>query len=396
MNIESQIEFLADPLVGGDNVRVKEAIAKAKLKPQFRVVNVAGTNGKGSVVHGITHMLQRSKLRVGRFISPHVFDFKERIAVDEKPLDNALLLQLLSELKLALPKLKLNYFQWTYLLALRAFQYAEVDIAIFEVGLGGRLDAVNSVDPDIAILTSVNLDHTDILGGTRELIALEKIAIGRPGKPLLCAERKLPEAAMHYAINEKFNLRLIDQHFSHKCKNKIHPDNESLVIEAINEINKILPIHKIKWKGMADLQLVGRQQVLKSICPVLVDVAHNPASVDLLTERVREMKTKGRVHVVFSAQPNKDIEQMIDRIRARVDEWHIAPLETDSTALDRVLEHLARSNTNLYPSVKRAFEGALERCESQDLIVCFGSFRVVADVLRLIARGHKSRSAARA
>lgn len=380
MNIESRIEFLSANHQGESLAQIKQRIADLGLRPIYPLINIAGTNGKGSVTHGLSYCLRRTPYKVGRFTSPHLFRYNERIAIDDTPVDEKSLHLSLDSLELAISDNQMTYYQWTFLLALAVFKSQEIDLGLFEIGLGGRLDCGNALDPEIAVLTSVDLDHTEILGETRGAIALEKAAIGRRGKVFVSGEADPPGSLLTYVAEQGFVYSQIDIDFQSVAGTTIHPVNAGIVCEVLKHLSTRLDMSRIKTSDLAQMPILGRQQTHHAFCELILDVAHNPAAVKRLCGMIQERPKAGRVHAIFSSRPVKDIEQMIEIARPYVDEWHIAPIANQSSILDRVLTQLTRSNTNLYPSLRRAYEGAKERCQKEDLLVCFGSFQVVAEI----------------
>ena len=375
------------------------------------VITVAGTNGKGSTIASMQSILQHHGFRVGATTSPHFIHYNERISIQGEPVSDQLITDAFEEIEAGRGNISLTYFEFGTLAALLVFADADLDAVLLEVGLGGRLDAINIIDADVAVVTSIALDHQAWLGETRELIAAEKLGIARAGRPLIIGEEDSP-AGFSQMIEATGARPLVSgMDFSHELHGNSFDarvqaaDGSPLVIpniaaEGLLPINKTLAIQALLSAGfkldpqniaaaLNRVSLYGRQQqlVYKGV-EVILDVAHNPAAAAALAANLAPKK--GRYIAVASVLSDKDWAGIVEPLATLIDHWQIAEISgTDrATKGQTLLEVLynAGLSGSLHSSVEEAFLNALNHAAADERIIVFGSFYSVAAVLELISQ----------
>ena len=390
--------------------RVNEVKARLALNPQFTIITVGGTNGKGSTCAMLESILGIGGYRTGLYTSPHLLRYNERVRIDRVAVDDASLCAAFQSVEAARGSTPLTYFEFGTLAAVLLFVERNVDLAILEVGLGGRLDAVNAFDTDCAIVTSIGLDHTEYLGNTLEAIGQEKAGIFRAGKPAIFGDEKMPATIEHRAsrIGAGFQQFGSDFRFTrqdtqwqfHGRRGNHHGlpypalrggyqlNNASAALAAIDELKDTLPVtlQDIK-RGLLELDLPGRFQVLPGQPAKILDVAHNPAAVTVLAQQLGHMGRFRKTHGVFGMLKDKDVASVVAIISPQIDVWHLGSIDaTRGASADELfahLEHLGRArDASCYPSIKLAYAAACREAAQSDRIVIFGSFYTVAEVLK--------------
>lgn len=394
--------------------RVAQAAARLNVQhPCAKVITVAGTNGKGSTVNALEHIYCRAGYKVGSYTSPHLIDFNERIKINLKPIEDGVLCELFSLIEENLDSVELSYFEWVTLTALVYFQQQAVDLIILEVGLGGRLDATNIIDTDLAIITTIDYDHQEYLGDTLEQIAYEKAGILRADKPFIYADRNPPKSMLEVANNLNAPTYLLDKdyqftlesetdwsfansknQFNNLKKPRIQLKSASAAIMASQLLSEFLPVSLTAINEAMNLIFVpGRLQIEQypqQELTILYDVSHNAQSVQLLAESVNAFVNKkgcrsSKVHAVFSALKDKDILELISPLTGYVEHWYFAQLENPRAASADYLLSLAKKAEILvefcYTSPLVAFDEAMTQAEPGDLIIVFGSFFTVGQVM---------------
>lgn len=419
-------QSLADWLVWQETLHVNtidlglERIAKVAarmqlLKPAFPVITVAGTNGKGSTVALLTAMLQAAGYQVGSYTSPHLLRYNERISLNSLAVDDECLCKAFTAIELARESISLTYFEFGTLAAMWIFAEAKVEVAVLEVGLGGRLDATNLWDADLAIITAIGIDHVDWLGHSRELIGREKAGIARRGKPLVCGDPQPPHSISQVAqekgaeliqLGRDFILEQLDTHqFSlHLRQTKLSAEltyvlprpslqgqvqlhNTACAVVALTFLAKCLPRINLAalQQGIMNATILGRLQKLQNQPEVWIDVAHNPHAAENLANWIKNNPIAGKTYVIFSILADKDIEGVIRPLQDKVDEWHIFPLDSPRAAsLSMLQSAFASVNVNtfqVYPDIYHAWKTLNMRAASIDRVVIFGSFLVVSKAL---------------
>lgn len=369
------------------------------------VITVAGTNGKGSTVAGLEAIYRAADYRTGAFTSPFLFSYNEQIRIDGQMVSDEDLCKAFALVEKARGEISLTVFEFGTLAALVLFAQSALDVWILEVGLGGRLDAVNVVDADVAVITSIAIDHVDFLGDTREKIAIEKAGIFRSHKPVVCGDLNPPHTLLqaaekmhapfyqcgkdfHFqeaAITWSFTNQTIE--YKNLVKNALLTQNMAVVLEVISLLQtKLAVTEKAIIDGLKNIKLPGRMQIIKGEVTKIYDVAHNPAAVTLLAENLAKHKCEGKTHAVFSMLQDKDIEGSIIKIKNLVDAWYVAPLTIKRAASKSILEKSFASvdiHPQFFASVQDAYQHAVNVAKAGDRIVVFGSFYTVGDVLKL-------------
>lgn len=385
--------------------RIKEVAQKLELRnPQCSVITVAGTNGKGSTVTALERIYHTAGYKVGAYTSPHLIQFNERIRVGLSPISDADLCEAFCLIEMAREQTRLTYFEMTTLAALLYFKKMDLDLIILEVGLGGRLDATNIVDADVSIITTIDFDHEDFLGTTLDAIGYEKAGILRYGKPFIYADVNPPETIVEvakqqstpqYFLNKDYAINEEQMSWSFYCNGKqindlpkpsIQLKSAAAAIMASVILESKLPITVQHIQiAMSELFIPGRLQLEKGTVNILYDVSHNPQSARLLAKTLQSLKSSQKVHAVFSALKDKDIQGLIEPLKDCVDHWYPAQLDVRrAISADLLLSHFKNAEIFAeicYNSPLIAFETALIQAEPGDLIVVYGSFFTVGHVM---------------
>ncbi|NMM28232.1 MAG: bifunctional tetrahydrofolate synthase/dihydrofolate synthase [Glaciimonas sp.] len=398
--------------------RVAEVYARLHIGFGAAVITVGGTNGKGSTCALLESILLQGGYRVGLYTSPHLLVFNERVRIDGEMVSDAALMAAFGLIEAARGEITLSYFEFTTLAALKLFADAGLDAVILEVGLGGRLDAVNVVDADVAIVTSIDIDHTDYLGDTREKIGFEKAGIFRTGKAAICSDPVPPQSLIDHATEIGADLWLFGRDFNYsgdklqwnfggrdQRRNSLaYPSlrganqllNASAALAALEVLRLRLPLgaQEIR-KGIVLVDLPGRFQVLPGQPIVVLDVGHNPHAAATLAQNLGNMGYHPYTYAVFGAMQDKDIDGIIAHLKPCIDHWCVTDLPLPRAASAAALQQkllqagvnelpgsTADSSVNVFTSPADAFANAQSRAGVNDRIVVFGSFLTVAGVLQ--------------
>lgn len=402
------------------------------LRFDVPVITVAGTNGKGSTCAMLESMARHGGYRTGLFTSPHLVHFTERCRVDGVPVPAEDLVDHFEAVEAARGETPLTWFEFTTLAILRALAQAPIDVAILEVGLGGRLDAVNAIDADCAVITSIDLDHMALLGVDRESIGGEKARIMRPGRPAVLSDPQPPASVLEYGRRIGADLWVTGRDFSHRGDRQqwswagrgrryagmAYPAlrganqllNASGAIAALEALRDRLPVGaQAVRNGLALVELAGRFQVVPGQPTLVLDVAHNTQAVATLAANLDAMGFYPRTFAVLGAMRDKDIAAFLPKMTPLVDAWHCCDLATPRAASALELEamvQLAVARRSV-PAVKvqrhgspaAALAAALSAADPPDRIVVFGSFYTVGGVLQSglprLAAPHTSQPSAR-
>ena len=389
------------------------------LAPHFPIITVGGTNGKGSACAMLEAILHQAGYKVGCYTSPHLMRYNERVRIARAEALDGALMGALDAVERARREIALTYFEFSTLAAVWLFMQERVDVAVLEVGLGGRLDAVNAFDADCAMLMSVDLDHMDYLGDTREAIGFEKAGIFRPKQPAICADGNPPLSVLKHAADVGTELLRLNVDFGFEAQLQQwrywgrhgerhglpHPAlrgayqiaNAAASLAALDSLRDRLPVSANDIRtGLLTTENPGRFQVLPGRPAVILDVAHNPAAARALAGNLTGMRCTGRTYAVFSMLNDKDIAGVIEAMRAHIDEWFVSRIEgprgSDAAAL---CEELTRAGVfeaiSTHGSVAAAYAQACDRAAENDRIVVFGSFYTVAAVMaaRELTRGER-------
>ena len=392
--------------------RVSE-VRDALGKPSAAVLlTVAGTNGKGSTCAILEAILLAAGYKVGLYTSPHLLRYNERVRIDGIPVDDDRLCAAFEAVERARGKVSLTYFEFGTLAAWEIFASCPLDAVILEVGLGGRLDAVNAFDADCAVLTTVDLDHMDYLGDTREAIGREKSGIFRAGRPAIVADQDPPRSVVDRAAEIGADLQLIGRDFGFLQQGQqwmawgrdgrrgglAHPAlrgarqlaNASAAIAALGVLRARLPVGMQDVRmGLARVELSGRFQVLPGRPSVVLDVAHNPQAARVLADNLGEMGFFPETHAVFGMLKDKDISGVCAALGKSFASWWLADLAVPRGATaDALARALATSGAQgeifRFKNPRDAYSAARKRASENDRIVVFGSFHTVADVMQEI------------
>lgn len=382
--------------------RVKQVALQLKLLPlRPKTIIVGGTNGKGSTVAALEAIYRAQGYNVGCYTSPVLYKHNEQVRVNGVSPPDEIFCQVFAEIENHRAGIRLTPFEYHTLAALMIFEKHPLDLVILEVGMGGRLDAVNIVDADIAILTSIDLDHMDWLGHSRAAIAMEKTGIFRAQKPAICGDidpppeiaveaKKLNADLYQHQKEFGFEKQKLSWNWQYQ-KNKLEnlpygflaTHNLSTALMAIELTQLILPvtIKSIKF-GIKHAFLPGRLQIIHSEIPRIFDVAHNPAAVRHLVLKLKELSISGQIHAVFSMLSDKDIEGCINVIQHHIDKWYIAGLSVPRAAtkeqLELIFENLKIENVSVAEKISHAYREANSIAKEGDCVIVFGSFHTVA------------------
>ena len=391
--------------------RVRTVAERMGLRFDVPVFTVAGTNGKGSTCAMLEAILGEAGFRTGVFTSPHLVRFEERCRVRGVPVDAADLIAAFARVENARAEISLTYFEFTTLAILDTLAQAPLDAVVLEVGLGGRLDAVNIIDTDCAILTSIDIDHAELLGDTREKIGFEKAGIMRPGKPAIVSDPVPPHSVIDHAEAIGADLWLLGRDFNYEGDKQqwgwagrgrryaglAYPAlrganqllNASGVLAALTALRTQLPVTAQAVRtGLAMVELPGRFQVVPGQPALVLDVAHNPHAVAALALNLDNMGFYPTTHAVLGAMADKDLAPMLARMDPVVDRWYFTDLPTARAASAaqlqadwRAVTHRKDAASAVFASPMAALDAAAAAATPADRIVVFGSFYTVGGVL---------------
>lgn len=372
-----------------------------------KVITVAGTNGKGSCVAALSAILQAAGYRSGCYTSPHFMRYNERIQLEGGEVDDDCLVESFARIDYARGDTQLTYFEYGTLAALDILSRAQLDVVILEVGLGGRLDAVNIIDADVAIVTSIAIDHEAWLGTDRETIGFEKAGIFRAGNAAICGDPNPPSSveahakscgAVFYQRGREFDLCRPETTLLWSATDKqlalpelsLPLDSVAVAIQALQLLN--LTIVDDAYKVLAKLSLTGRfQQVQAEGKSVILDVAHNPAAAALLADNLSVQPCVGRTLALSAVMADKDIAGLIEPLKDHVDAWFVANLKDNPRALpaEKFSDALGDQGIGMISvskNIRQAYRRALSMMTTDDRLLVFGSFFTVAEVMPLLAR----------
>ncbi len=388
----------------------KVAGAMGLSAPKYKTIVVAGTNGKGSTVTILESIFHHAGYRVGAYTSPHLLHYNERIRVKQQNVDDDSLCNAFNIVDKSRGDISLSYFEFGTLAAMQIFSESEIDVAIYEVGLGGRLDAVNILDGDVSIVTSIGIDHEQWLGSTRESIGFEKAGVFRVNRPAICGDDNPPNSLVEHAnnlgaellqINKDFSFQILDDESWSFSNGSLHWDslpkpglygekqigNAATALMALNRIDDVLPVtRECIDRGLSNLSLPGRFQRIHGPCEIILDVAHNLDSAKVLVDNLRKLKPATKTIAVFAVLADKDVCGIVECVGGMFDEWHISQLDSERT-LDK--ENLKKQLDDCchecviysYSSIAQAYKTAKNSVDESMRIVVFGSFLTVAEAL---------------
>ena len=348
----------------------------------FLAITVGGTNGKGSTIAFIDSIYRESKYKVGCSTSPHLIKYNERYAIDGEIVNDEVIIKAFEAIEAKREGVSLTYFEFSTLAALIIFSEAAVDIAILEVGLGGRLDSVNVVDSDVSVITNIAIDHTDYLGDTRESIGTEKAGIMRTAKPCICGDQDPPNSVLVYAKKINTPVTLVKEKYQGEIGLEgVHQKlNAAVAIKVIETLSDPFPVSKEMIKtGIKQTQIVARfEKINVGNKSVILDVAHNPAAVQTLVETLSDSPME--TVAIFSALADKNIDDMIGLASSNIRHWFLVPLSAERSVQIEALEDKFGDSqeTTVCASMASAIEQTLALKEIQRVVI-FGSFYTVAD-----------------
>ena len=388
--------------------RVTQVKNAMDLAPSCPVIIVGGTNGKGSTCAFLSHIYAAAGYKVGMLTSPHLLRFNERIAINSQPVSDEDIVAAFERIEAARGDVSLTYFEFNTLAAVDIFRLHQVDVMILEVGLGGRLDAVNAFDADCAIVTSVDLEHQAYLGDTVEQIAKEKAGIFRAGKPAIFGQDPAPHSLGQHAKNIGAKLLQLNHQFSYLARidswqwqanngslkidlplpalqGAFQLNNAACAVAAVQIMRQQLPVsNEALAQGIAQAQNTARFQIIQRQPEIILDVAHNPHAARALASSLNALPAK-RTFAVFSILADKDSDAVINTLQGSIDEWFIAPLDLPRgmtlTALTAKLKKHNIQTIHPHNTIQAAYTAALSQVTENDRIIVFGSFHTVAEVL---------------
>jgi len=400
--------------MGLDRVRV--VAQRMGLRFQCPVITVAGTNGKGSTCAMLGAILGQAGYRAGVYTSPHLVHFEERLRLQGEMVDSQLLADAFARVERSrladADAVSLTYFEFSTLAILDVMMRSRLDVAVLEVGLGGRLDAVNIVDADCAVITSIDLDHMEFLGPDRESIGFEKAGVMRTGRPVVVSDPVPPQSVIDRAreigadlwrLGVDFNFsgdklqwawRGRDRRYAGLAYPALRGANQLLnasgVLAALSSLSHVLPVTaQAVRNGLAMVELPGRFQIVPGQPALVLDVAHNPHSVAALAANLDAMGFFPTTHAVFGAMADKDLDAMLQRIGPIIDRWYFTDLPTGrAQSAQRLQEQWASANQRKDASASShsdpmaALQAAALAADPADRIVVFGSFYTVGGVLK--------------
>jgi len=423
--------------------RVRQVYQRLYSTPfNLPVISVAGTNGKGSSVGMLESIYFQAGYRVGSYSTPHLLNYNERIRINLQPIDDERLCESFERIDIArqlqdselggsllessfqAEPISLTYFEFGTLAALDIFHRAELenslDVIILEVGLGGRLDAVNILDADVALITSIGLDHTSWLGDTREKIGFEKAGIMRTNKPVVCSDVDMPTSIQDHATQIQAPLYRIGHEFEFKqgeldwqwSASGMGAGNDSIrsalprpaligehqyqnasgVLKVLDLLSSKLPVSQAHVRqGLMDVRVDGRCQIIPGEHTLILDVAHNPDSVQCLAQIVREMvKTNlvqnktTRIHALVGMMKDKNIVDSLSPMSRLVNEWYLVKAPIERAAEPQILSDIVREfkpiSVTCYHEISAAYSEMQSRAKNGDILLVFGSFYTVAAI----------------
>ncbi len=384
------------------------------LTTSIPVITVGGTNGKGSTVGYLESVYRKAGYSVGATVSPHLLRFNERIRLDGEELSDESIMAFFQEIDQARGDITMTYFEFGMLAAMLSFIRNDVDVILLEVGLGGRLDACNLWDTDLAIITNVALDHQTWLGNSRETIAAEKVRIARAGKPLVCGDKQPPCSLVDGVADIKPEAFFRNDNYHHIIRDDGHfsvylngnteslfktdfaapgmtgewqYDNAANVIVAISLLQEKLPVSAVHIdQGISSTQVSGRfQEITVKDRRVILDVGHNPLAASSLAGQLAKQSQR-KVFAVVGIMQDKDVKNVIGSVIPHVHSWYVGdlalPRAMPAKALSDLIEDETSSSITIADNLFAAFEQAISESNADDIVLVFGSFHTVGEVLQ--------------
>jgi dihydrofolate synthase/folylpolyglutamate synthase len=388
-----------------------QALLKALdlTRPGFPILTIGGTNGKGSSVSFAEAMLRTAGHKVGAYVSPHLLRYNERVRVDGVDISDAEFCESFARIDEARGDLRVTYFEFGTLAAIDILTRRGVSVAVLEVGLGGRLDAVNALDADVALVSSIGLDHQEWLGNDRESIGREKAGIFRQGRPAICGDRVPPASLLEHATGIGARLQVLGRDFDHEIHGDtwtwkggalelgglpapalpgpVQYDNAASVIASLQSHPRLtVPTAAIR-RGLLEARIPARFQRVSGPVETVFDVGHNPDAARNLSENLRAFPVRGRSFMVLGMFKDKAAEEVAGALRGRFDHWYLGGLEgprgqSAAALAARVKSALPDVPLTESPSAATAYAAAMSVARPGDRVVVFGSFQTVGAILK--------------
>lgn len=395
--------------------RVRTVAERMQLRFDCPVITVAGTNGKGSTCAMLESILRQAGYKTGVYTSPHLVHFEERLRLNGEPVAADALVPGFAAVERArtqTPEVSLTYFEFSTLAIFDVMRQSGLDAVVLEVGLGGRLDAVNIIDTDCAVITSIDLDHMELLGDTREAIGFEKAGIMRTDRPVVVSDPMPPQSVLDRALEVGADLWRVGKDFNvsgdkqqwgwagrgRRYSGLAYPAlrganqlvNAAGVLAALTALREKLPVNaQAVRNGLAFVELTGRFQIIPGQPTLVLDVAHNPHSVSALAANLDAMGYFPTTHAVFGAMADKDLAPMLAKVGPLLDRWYFTDLPTPRAATGAALQMAWEAQNTRKDASARAFaspalalEAAIAAADPADRIVVFGSFYTVGGILQ--------------
>ncbi|MEM7304002.1 MAG: bifunctional tetrahydrofolate synthase/dihydrofolate synthase [Pseudomonadota bacterium] len=379
------------------------------LNNSFKVITVAGTNGKGSSVAMLSTILHHAGYKVGTYTSPHIIHYNERVRVGLRCASDDELCAAFARIDKARENISLSFFEFATLTALDIFHQHKINVAVLEVGLGGRLDATNIVDADLAMVTSIGLDHTEYLGDNRESIGFEKAGIFRKDKPAICGDSNPPNSIKDSAIGKGAELFQINQDYFYNVAqsswsfkagnyelNGLPLPNLSGGIQIQNAANVLMALYCLRDQlpvnfeaietGLREVTLEGRFQRIVKHCEIILDVAHNCESAQTLRDNLMALPKPVKTIAVFAVLNDKDVSGITGLLMPHVDVWYISVVKSmrgmeQEKVEAAIREHDADASIERFSTVESAYSQAQNNSQEGDRVIVFGSIFTVSEVL---------------
>lgn len=375
------------------------------VQTNAKVITVAGTNGKGSTTTTIASILSTQGYKVGLYQSPHIYQFNERIKINQQPVDDTTLIHVFEKVEQARQacKLSLSFFEATTLAAFLIFQQQQCDVWVLEVGLGGRLDVVNVIDADVAVITNIGLDHVDWLGDNIEKIAYEKAGIMRDHIPVIFAgEQDIPQAILDkakecnaelYALNRDYFIHQHEQYWQFASAGttlnlpyaSLAVENVAAAVSAVLLSGLQVSVESLE-QGILQAQLSGRFEIREIDGKIVIfDAGHNPHGIAFLRKQLHNFLIKNQQYqeivVVFSMLVDKDIQAVVNDLKSDITKWYIAPLQVARASSEQqLLDALSGQNVQSFADIQQAFKQAILQSTPQQIILVCGSFHTLEAV----------------
>ncbi|MFV7783015.1 bifunctional tetrahydrofolate synthase/dihydrofolate synthase [Shewanella marisflavi] len=371
-----------------------------------KVVTVAGTNGKGTTCAMIEAIMTQAGQRVGVYSSPHMLKYNERVRINGVDASDEALIEAFCAIDAARGATSLTFFEYATLAGLYLFKQAKLDLVLLEVGLGGRLDATNIIDADIAVITAIDLDHQEYLGDTRELVGREKAGIMRTARPVVIGEPDLPETVVEYGHAIGAQMVRVDHEFSYQATesdwcfsaneavlgNLLLPDlplptlplaNAATAVAVVSLLETELPRGAID-SGLNRARLSGRLEVVSEQPKIILDVAHNPHAARYLSQRLKAYDGQ-RIFALCGMLKDKDCRAVLGLLDEQVHAWYLTDLDCERSAkAEDLLSYLGDGKQAMaFSSVRHAYQALKQEINQSDVVIVFGSFYTVAEFKQL-------------